>query len=44
MENSLSLSVNVPVNLITTIELANVLHVSLTIVKTTVKKLGRVLG
>jgi phage antirepressor YoqD-like protein len=44
MENSLSLSVNVPENLITTIELANVLHVSLTTVKTTVKKLGRVLG
>ena len=44
MDNSLSLSVEVPEKLMTTLELSNVLHVSLTTVKTTVKKLGRVLG
>ncbi len=44
MENSVSLSVEVPKKLMTTMELANVLHVSLTTVKTTVKKLSRVLG
>lgn len=44
MDNSLSLSVKVPEKFMTTMELANVLHVSLTTVKSTVKKLGRVLG
>lgn len=44
MENSLSLSEESSEKLMTTLELSNVLHVSLTTVKTTVKKLGRVLG